>query len=180
MGNTLAKPNLQPRSDKYGPVEIDNETLAYAFAIIVWLAIAYFLGLINEDPVMFILILIPVAVFATFIVNKKCIYSYFNSSITGEFLYIIITVFFLWEGVSGSNKRRIYSRLLFASLFLYIVSLFNFKICSEIVYDAAIIIPGTMAINLILIVVYLYFRDTYSPDFKSGNSVEPVRVPLAD
>ncbi|SOB74434.1 hypothetical protein BQ9231_00551 [Cedratvirus lausannensis] len=151
---------------EYDREEKETETMVYALAIVVWLAIVIVLGLLRADLILVALVMIPVIVFGSFIINKGCYYSSSNSTVTGEFLYIILTIFLAWVLVSSPEKIELV-RILFLSLGLYIISLFDFKICSPIVYDASIIAFESMSITLILIVVYLYFRESYTGSLSS-------------
>ncbi|SPN79252.1 Transmembrane domain-containing protein [Brazilian cedratvirus IHUMI] len=151
---------------KYDQEEKQTETMVYTLAIVVWLAIVVLLGLARMDLILLVLVMIPVVVFVSFILNKNCYYSSSNSTVTGEFLYIILTIFLAWVLVSSPEKIELV-RILFLSLGLYIISLFDFKICSPVVYDASIIAFESMSITLILIVVYLYFKESYTGSLSS-------------
>ena len=151
---------------KYDREEKEMETMVYTLAIVFWLAIVVTLGLVRMDFILLALVLIPVVVFVSFILNKGCYYSSNNSTVTGEFLYIILTIFLAWVLVSSPEKTELV-RILFLSLGLYIISLFDFKICSPVVYDASIIAFESMSITLILIVVYLYFKESYKGSLSS-------------
>lgn len=142
-------------------LEKQQEDFYYGVGIIIWLAIAVILGLINEDVILFIIVLIPVGVFVSYILNKNCIYSATFPRVSSEFLYVILAIFLAWVLVAKSEKEKII-RILLASLFIYILSLIDVKICNKLLFDATVIIPETMAISLILAAIYLYFKDSYT------------------
>lgn len=141
------------------PKEQEEETLIFCLAIIVWLIIAFFLGLFNGDPILFLISLVPVAVFISYILNKKCIVSAFHRT-SSEFLYIVLAIFLAWVLVSQKEKLEIV-HILLTSLAIYIISLVEFRICSKMLYDSLVIIPMTMSLILLLAAVYLYFKGTY-------------------
>lgn len=149
---------------EYTNEDQEQETLVYALGIISWLVIIYLLGLIREDIFLLLILSIPVVVFGSFMVNKACYYPANLVTSSTEFLYIIITIFLAWILVSSSKEKTETTNILFISLGLYIFSLIDFKICTAVIYDASIIIFETMAVTLILSVVYLYLRENY----KSG------------
>jgi len=142
---------------------LDNqlEEFVYGMAIIIWLILAFILGLFNGDIIVFIISLIPVVVFGSFILNKNCIYSAAFPRISSEFLYIILAIFLVYIFVAKTNKQEIV-RLILLALVIYILSLIDFKICNKILFDASVIVPESIAATLILITIYLYFMESYS------------------
>lgn len=174
MGNFSSRHNTDTREEfDYNQENKELETRVYCFAIILWIVVAIILGLITSDIFLFALVLIPVIIFASYVFNKGCYYSSINSTITGEFLYIILTIFLAWVLVSSPERTQLV-RILFVSLGLYILSLFDIKLCNPIVYDASIIIFETMSTTLILVVVYLYFKES----FKGSLSPSPSPIGL--
>nr|WIL04337.1 putative membrane protein [Cedratvirus lena]WIL04575.1 putative membrane protein [Cedratvirus duvanny] len=135
-----------------------DENLIYVGGIVVWFIIVYLLGLLNGDPILFVIVLIPVLVFVSYILNKKCTVPSFHRT-SSEFLYIILAIFLAWVLVSNAEKQEIV-HILLVSLAIYIISLVEFRVCSKMLYDALVIIPMTMSLILLLAAVYLYFKGT--------------------
>lgn len=160
MGVSSSIPVLEETGPPPNFLESQEEDFIYGMAIIIWLAIAILLDLINGDFVLFILVLIPVAVFVSFILNKSCSYSATFPRVNSEFLYIILAVFLAWVIVAKDEKEKII-RILLVSLGVYIFSLVDLKICDRILFDATVIVPETIAVSLVLIAIYLYFISTY-------------------
>lgn len=139
--------------------EETDENLLYLAGIVIWLLICWLLGLLRGDPILLIIVLIPVLVFGSYIANKSCPPPNFHRT-SSEFLYIILAIFLAWVLVSKAEKEEIV-HILLVSLGIYIISLVEFRICSQMLYDATVIIPMTMSLILLLAAVYLYFRGTY-------------------
>lgn len=153
-GNNITDAIHSKSDDRY-------ETELYSISIIIWLLIAYFLGLLDGDIVLFIIAMIPVVTFFTFILNKNCAYSAAFPRINSEFLYVILAIFLAWVLVAKKEKEKII-RILLASLAIYVLSLVDFKICNQILFDVTVIVPETMSVALILAALYLYFLSSYS------------------
>lgn len=131
----------------------------YGLAIVIWLIAAYFLDLIDGDLIAFALVLIPVGVFLSYMLNQDCsdIIPALGLKGGGAYVKIILTLFLTWALTDLKAKRKI-THVLLLALALLVLSMFNFKTCDEQARSAFVNILQTLSLALILIAVYLYYR----------------------
>lgn len=121
--------------DKYDKHVVTEIKTVYVLALIVWLFIIFFMGLIKNDIIIFLILLIPVLVFAiNFISAGEFTCKVEQQMFKGNFLYfgfIVAVILINWnKDMSATEKHDIF-RIIVLSLILLMFSMIDIWISLE-------------------------------------------------
>lgn len=159
---------LRPRKrDTYSRKNVVNIQVTYIIAAVVWIIVIFLLGLHKTDIIGWIILALPLIVFAVNYVNLTCITPEIeNEMLKGNFLsfaFLITVILINWSKIEDKSK---YFRILLLSLILLMLSLVDIWVKPE---NMALMrhirtILHTTSLALLVLALYLYYIEVIRVD----------------